>query len=223
MKPILLFDIDGTLLHIKRKFLNSVIDQILDELKISREVLNGMSFAGRTDKDIFNDLVYTEGGNSELFYRVKGMYIEKMLKSLTGNYIDLIHGAAQAVEYAVAKNYDVGLCTGNFREVAFAKVDAAGFNNVFRFGGFGCDHKDRIYLPGAASLEHQRITRKTAEPHQYIVIGDTPNDIRCAKYFGAVSVAVTTGGFTRKELEKYEPDLLLDHLGDTGSWIEKLY
>jgi phosphoglycolate phosphatase len=50
------------------------------------------------------------------------------------------------------------------------------------------------------------------------VIGDTPNDIRCAKYFGARAVSVATGSFSRNQLEKHDPDLLLENLGEVSDW-----
>lgn len=220
MKPILLFDIDGTLLHVKRDFLKGVIDKILAELDISREILNGMSFAGRTDKDIFYEMVSSQEDNANLFVTVKEMYVTEMQRQLTGEQLDIIDGAQKAVDFAVENRMEIGLCTGNFREVAVAKVEAAGFSDLFQFGGYGCHHKDRAYLPGEASRQHHRLTNRNTEPDQYIVIGDTPNDIRCAKAFGAKSVAVTTGGFTRRDLEMLEPDVVVDNLGNIDSWIE---
>lgn len=48
-----------------------------------------------------------------------------------------------------------------------------------------------------------------------IVIGDTPNDIACAKHFGARCVAVATGRYyTADELIRHEPDALLRDLTD---------
>ena len=220
MKPILLFDIDGTLLHVKRKFLNGVIDKILAELDISREILDGMSFAGRTDKDIFIELVSSQEEKAGLFEAVKKMYVAEMQKQLSEQQLDIIDGAKKAVQFAVENKLEIGLCTGNFKEVAVAKVEAAGFYDLFHFGGYGCHHKDRAYLPGEASRQHHRLTNRKTEPEQYIVIGDTPNDIRCAKAFGAKSVAVTTGGFSRSDLEMFEPDIVVDNLGNIDSWIE---
>lgn len=218
MKPILLFDIDGTLLHIRRPFLEGVIEQILTELNVSRDHLKNRSFAGRTDKDIFSDLV---GGTNEpeLFSRLKELYVGMMESELSAEHVELIPGAEEAVHFAAENDYHVGLCTGNFREVAFRKVEAAGFEGVFRFGGFGCDHEDRIHLPGEADSDFRSVTGESAEPQQYIVIGDTPNDIRCARHFGARALAVTTGDFARETLKPHQPDLILDSLGEPKSWF----
>jgi phosphoglycolate phosphatase-like HAD superfamily hydrolase len=55
------------------------------------------------------------------------------------------------------------------------------------------------------------------QPFQFIVIGDTPNDIACAKHFGARAVAVATGRQqTAEALLAHEPDALLPDLSDTA-------
>ncbi|MCC5913602.1 MAG: HAD hydrolase-like protein [Balneolaceae bacterium] len=221
MKPILLFDIDGTLLQIKRPFLHDVIEQILSELNVSRDRIKNRSFAGRTDRDIFGELA-DEHPDPETFSELKRLYIEIMEKELSSDQLDLIPGADEAVHHAVNNGYSVGLCTGNFREVAFRKVDAAGFGGVFRFGGFGCNHADRKFLPGEADLDYRRVFKNEPTPEQYVVIGDTPNDIRCAKHFGARSLAVTTGGFSSSELKKHSPDLVRNGLSNPLEWLEQL-
>jgi phosphoglycolate phosphatase len=222
MKPILLFDIDGTLLSVKRDFLLAVIETILDELNLpSKKTLNS-SFAGRTDRDIFEELSRRAGGAAEHYELLKNLYVEEMLSGLSSDHIELIPGAEESVQFAVENNLVAGLCTGNFREVAFKKVEAAGMKDLFPFGGFGCNHADRIHLPREAHADYQRVFSGSAKPSDFVVIGDTPNDVRCAKHFGARSVAVTTGGFTAKELSESGPDLILENLSNPGAWIDTI-
>lgn len=222
MKPILLFDIDGTLLKVKRDFLLGVIESILDELNLPEKKTLNSSFAGRTDRDIFEELSKKTGGGEEHYRLLKKLYVEEMMEGLSGDHVELISGAMEAVHYAAENGLAAGLCTGNFREVAFKKVEAAGMEGLFPFGGFGCDHTDRIFLPGDAQADYSRVFSDQAKPADFIVIGDTPNDIRCAKYFGAKSVAVTTGGFTDNELRDYGPDLILESLSDPEEWINEI-
>jgi phosphoglycolate phosphatase-like HAD superfamily hydrolase len=60
-------------------------------------------------------------------------------------------------------------------------------------------------------------------PEQFIVIGDTPNDIDCARHFGARAVAVGTGRFySTEEIVACEPDALLPDLADTGLVLRTL-
>ena len=61
------------------------------------------------------------------------------------------------------------------------------------------------------------------KPEQFIVIGDTPNDIACAREFGAKAVAVATGrSHSAAELAKFEPDILLLDLQDTPNILNTL-
>lgn len=57
MQPILLFDIDGTLMRVKKAFMRELILDFIQELEISEESVATTQFAGRTDKDIFSELV----------------------------------------------------------------------------------------------------------------------------------------------------------------------
>ena len=51
------------------------------------------------------------------------------------------------------------------------------------------------------------------QPEQFIVIGDTPNDIACARHFGARVVSVATGHIHSADiLREHEPDALLPDL-----------
>jgi phosphoglycolate phosphatase-like HAD superfamily hydrolase len=61
------------------------------------------------------------------------------------------------------------------------------------------------------------------KPEQFIVIGDTPNDIRAARAFGAKMVSVATGkNHPAAELEKFKPDVLLENLSDTKEVLQIL-
>ena len=54
------------------------------------------------------------------------------------------------------------------------------------------------------------------------VIGDTPRDIACGKAFGARTIAVATGTWSREELAKYQPDFLIDDLSNVDAIIDTL-
>ncbi len=71
----------------------------------------------------------------------------------------------------------------------------------------------------AAIADAELKLNKKVLPEQSWVIGDTPNDIYCARAVGAKVVAVATGDFTREELAEQNPDLLFD---DLSNWPELL-
>ncbi|TVQ04058.1 MAG: HAD family hydrolase [Balneolaceae bacterium] len=212
MKHILLFDIDGTLLHVNKLFSKQMFSEISDELNISFDHVKSSSFAGRTDKDIFEELASVHPRSVQFYDELKHLYLEYMKSNLMAEHVSVIDGVYETIHAAVEKGYKVGLCTGNFRETAYVKVQAAGFKDVFEFGGFGCRHADRRHIPLEAHNDFVDKYGYKPNPGDYVVIGDTPNDIRCAKYFGAVSLAVSTGSYSINELEKNQPDILLSDL-----------
>lgn len=222
MKPILLYDIDGTLLHVKKDFLYELISELLGRLGVTKAKEATRSFAGRTDRGIFAELIGDHPAAESVFNEFKSLYIHTMNQALTPSNIIRFDEAIESVRIAKKMGFQVGLCTGNFREVAYKKAAVAGLDNIFEFGGFGCHHIDRNHLPGAAHKEYQVLYGESPAPDRYVIIGDTPNDIRCAKFFGARAAAVCTGSFSKSELEYHRPDWVLPDLGKSTHWLKEL-
>lgn len=220
--PILLYDIDGTLLNVHRNFIIGIIEEQLTQFNIQKPEANSRSFAGRTDRGIFMELVGDMANAESLLHKLMTNYADAMSQNLSESHLEVHTGAIDSVREAVDLNIPVGLCTGNVRSVAMKKVQTAGLHNVFSFGGFGEVHEDRNKLPGEADRDYRSQFNDRPAPERYVIIGDTPNDIRCAKYFGARSVAVTTGGFSERELSKHKPDLIVDSLNNPVSWLNDL-
>lgn len=220
--PILLYDIDGTILNIDRDFLFGIIEEQLTLFNIKKPETNGRSFAGRTDRGIFTELVGDMPNAEAILHKLMANYAEAMSRHLSPNHLLLHSGAVDSVNEATSVNIPVGLCTGNIRSVAMTKVQNAGLHNTFTFGGFGEVSEDRNHLPGEADREYRSQFDDQPAPHRYVIIGDTPNDIRCAKYFGAKSVAVTTGGFSNDELAQHNPDLIVHSLQNPKRWLVDL-
>ena len=55
-----------------------------------------------------------------------------------------------------------------------------------------------------------------------IVVGDTPDDIQCARANGARVLAVATGRHSRSELARHAPDAVLEDLADTHAVMQVL-
>ena len=82
-------------------------------------------------------------------------------------------------------------------------------------GAFGDESHDRRDLPTLAAERIRKHLQRDFSPDQFIVIGDTPNDIQCAQHFGARSLAVNTGRFySVEELVECKPDALLSDLSN---------
>ena len=84
-------------------------------------------------------------------------------------------------------------------------------------GAFGDHSFNRRDLPQVAAQRIRSHLAMELHPSQFIIIGDTPDDIACARHFGARSVTVATGHSYRiDDLRACEPDVVLLDLSDTG-------
>lgn len=222
MNSVYLFDIDGTILNVESNFFQPLIEEILHSFSIDPDIVKKIDYAGHTDASIFRRLLGDLQKDNQLFERFKKSYIDQMNEHLTASNMTVYEGAVESVEYLHEKNAFLGLLTGNFKETARIKLRAAGLDQFFSFGAYGCRHVNRNFLPGDAEKSFEQQTGIKIEKQNYIIIGDTPYDIHCARYFGAKSVAVSTGHYPAEELERHDPDLLLENLNSPQSWIQTL-
>ena len=147
---------------------------------------------------------------------------------MTGNgakFFDLLPGVRETLEALSAHpRYESALVTGNIKPMAALKMELVGLDHFFTLpGAFGDESHNRRDLPGRAAERIRKHLQLDLAPEQFIVIGDTPNDIDCARHFGARAVAVGTGRFySREEILACEPDALLPDLTDVSAVIETL-
>jgi len=139
--------------------------------------------------------------------------------------IEAIPGASEVLQ-AVHEHprYLSALLTGNIEPAAHLKVEVAGLANFFTLpGAFGDESFDRRDLPAKAVQRINRHLGLELPPEQFIVIGDTPNDIACARHFGTRVVAVATGRIhSAEELRVLQPDALLPNLLDVDLFMDTL-
>lgn len=213
---IVLFDIDGTLLHTMGAGVRGM-NCAFARLHGRRDALDGVPVAGRTDRSIVSDGFRRIGVNpdDERVHALRAVYLEELPHEL-----DRVADTAPGVLPGVMTLLDAmdesaevatGLVTGNFEAVAGLKLLRYGLVHRFAFGGFGDHHLDRRDLLPMA-LTRAREAGVDAHRARVIVIGDTPLDIDCAHAHGAVAVAVATGHYSTEELARAGADVVLDSL-----------
>src|ERR1700751_3677429 len=90
--------------------------------------------------------------------------------------------------------YLSALLTGNVEPAAHLKIEITGLAKFFKLpGAFGDESFDRRDLPAIAAQRINEHLGANFPPEHFIVIGDTPNDVACARHFGARVLAVATG------------------------------
>jgi phosphoglycolate phosphatase len=106
----------------------------------------------------------------------------------------------------------LGLLTGNLERGARLKLEHYDLWRFFPFGAFADDHHDRNALGPCAVGRATAYARCEFAPERVDVVGDTGHDIACGKSFGARTVAVATGSWSRDRLAECAPDFLFDDL-----------
>lgn len=219
---IILFDIDGTLLTVDSKYNRSHLRRILDTLEIDYPSLETDSFSGRTDHDIFTSFLVNHDFDKDLYQKFKSLYLD-YLQNVLLTKTERVNRHAhidEALEFFFEGDFICGLLTGNYPKAAHLKLKAANIHRNFSFGAFGEFEKDRNKLPQIAIDEVKEQFGFTPDPAYFIVLGDTPRDVECAKNAGMKCVSVTTGRFGKEELEKYAPDLIIENLANPHEWFK---
>ena len=229
---ILLWDIDGTLMRTTHpgSFKDYTIP-MLEEVFGTAGRLPEMKVSGMTDLQIVGEALKHEGFTHEHIrervHELRESYMKAMHK-FTGNgeeVFELLPGVREVLQ-AVHEHprYRSALLTGNIEPMAYLKMELVGLERYFTLpGAFGDESHNRRDLPARAAERIRKHLQMDLAPEQFIVIGDTPNDIDCARHFGARAVAVGTGRFySTEEILACEPDALLADLVDTGLVIKTL-
>ena len=229
---ILLWDIDGTLIRSTRAgaFKDYTIP-VLEAVFGTAGSLPSMQVSGMTDLQIIGEALHQEGITAEHIREriddLKNCYMHEMRKA-TGNgeqFFELLPGVREALQ-AIREHprYESALLTGNIEPAAQLKTELFGLSQFFTLpGAYGDESHDRRDLPALASARIQKHLSVELTPSQFIIIGDTPNDIACARHFGARAIGVGTGRlYTAADLIPCEPDALLPDLSDVDLFLETL-
>ena len=218
---LLLFDIDGTLLHANGTG-RTAVERALSDLCGCPISTEEVSFSGKTDPQIMREIL---GANDldvtpSLVEQALAVYESTAHVAFDPGAVNALPGTADLLDRLASLNIHLGLVTGNIESMAYKKLTAVALDHHFAFGAFGSDHADRYQLPPVAVRRAQDHTGHSFGRGEVAIVGDTEHDIRCGQGIGAFSVAVCTGRFTRHELAPHEPDVLLDDLSDPDVFID---
>jgi len=219
---LLLWDIDGTLLQRASDAHAQALRRALrevhgDELRVDE--VRGVQAAGRTDGAIARDLLLACGvpadridAGVEAVARATCRAYEQLCPPDLSGFV--APGVVELLpELAADDRFRLSLVTGNFEPVARLKLDRAGIGRYFPpgQGGFGTDAEAREELPPIARERAGGWPRERT-----VVIGDTPNDIACARADGLRVIAVATGPFGAGDLRE------ADHVAEGAADLRPL-
>lgn len=209
MVRLILFDIDGTLVHTGHagtKAFARTFAHVFG-LKHGSERIN---FAGRTDVSLVREFFRLHGvpesrENFQQFFENYVFWLEQILGDSAGRECVGVRPFIEEL-LALPQPPMIGLLTGNIQLGAEIKLRHFGLWEYFVMGGFADDHEERNHIAVAALQRGRRALDDHLQPGEVVVIGDTPHDVRCGKFIGARTLAVATGGATLAELQPHQAD-----------------
>ncbi len=225
VKRLVLFDIDGTLVRggpAKRAF------------ELAMEVVFGTAgpigrhdFSGKTDPQIARELLRLADFEDEKIDAGLGdlwsVYLTELETRLAHLPMTLLPGVPVLLDHLSGmRDVALGLLTGNIVEGARLKLGSVGLTDFFPVGAYGSDSEVREELTAFALQRATRLWGTSFDPLSVVVVGDTPRDVACGKYFGTRTVAVATGRFDAGRLVETGADRVLESLDDLTESIEAL-
>jgi len=232
MRPLLvLFDVDGTLISAAgagRRALEQAFHRVFGVDGMAA-LSRGVPFEGRTDPAIIVDMARCVGVDLEALRRRAREFEQEYLRALGEEMARpdprrrILPGIVPLLD-ALREREGVflGLLTGNIEAGARTKLEPFGLNAYFPEGGFSSDHPDRSEI---ARIARDKLARRTGiafPPERVVVVGDTDQDVACARANGYRAIVVESGFVPRDRLEAAGPDALFSSLADLGAVMRAL-
>jgi phosphoglycolate phosphatase len=226
---LVLWDVDGTLLStgtVGRQALERGAAEAAGLDEVPR-----VSMGGKTDPQIVAEILGAAGVGAGRLAQLVPEALASAERHLVGWRARIVaeghlHPGVPELLDELARTDGVRqtLLTGNVAPNAFVKVDAFGLAPFFDFaiGAYGSDHADRDRLVPLSLERAARLRHDVFASGEAWVIGDTANDLRCARAGGAHCLLVGTGREGPGASNGLVPDGLVADLSDVEAVLEVL-
>src|ERR1700741_5682161 len=208
-KRLLLFDIDGTLIHSGGAGVQALKSAFQERFGITDD-LHDIEIAGMTDSGIVVSILnkHKIPPTNENVSGFLDSYVHFLSLELPRRKGKLLPGVLELLQQLKSRPHLVlALLTGNVSRGARLKLEHYGVWHFFEFGAFADDHQDRNRLGALARARAKEKHGCEFSAAEIDVIGDTPRDIAWGKALGARTVAVATGTWSRERLGQHNPDV----------------
>ncbi|MFT3852506.1 MAG: haloacid dehalogenase-like hydrolase [Ilumatobacteraceae bacterium] len=212
--PIVLWDVDGTLLRAAKAGTRSFVSALRTVAGAEWPTAK-LDFGGRTDPKIAELILDAAGCDLALAPRllaeVQAEYERREAEFAADTWA--LTGVHEVIAALDDRGVVQGLVTGNLEPVARIKVRGAGLGAPLRFdvGGYGSDHIDRAELVATAMCRAEA-AGLDVDRQRVWVIGDTRRDLACARDNGVRCALVATGTTPFETLAELGADLTIRSL-----------
>jgi phosphoglycolate phosphatase-like HAD superfamily hydrolase len=226
---LLLWDIDGTLIHgggVGGRAINAAARAVAQLAEVPV-----VDIHGKTDPQILREIFeaadvhadhiegHVEAAVEDAVRRLAATEAEPRAKGGTHPGVVEVLAALDALEGVTQT-----LLTGNIVGNSAIKLAAFDLTRWFdeEIGAYGTDHADRLELVPIALERSARLRGETYEPDEVWVIGDTANDLACARAGGVRCLLVGTGAPGWDGVKDLDAEAVLPDLSDVAEVVRIL-
>lgn len=227
LRRLVLWDIDGTLLHAGE--LGAAVFDLAVEEVLGRRPSRRPRMSGKTDPQIVGEyLAYLDVECTADTVRAVLDVLEARLSASSAELAGggcACEGAEVVLEHLSSDPRVLcSVLTGNIAPNAETKLAAFGLDRLLdlEVGAYGSDDADRTRLVPVAMRRAAALRGASFAAGDVWVVGDTPRDLVCARAAGARCLLVGTGRYSPEALARSGADAVLDDLGDTGAVLKVL-
>lgn len=221
---LLLFDLDGTILHATHGAGRVPFDLAMRDVFGVDVELRRTRPDGKTDPCIVTELLAQAGVAAAADDAALAAFHERLSARLAeaiaggATRVEAVPGVRRLLE-AVARDagFALAVLTGNLEGAAELKLRAAGLERFFPVGAFGSDHAERGELPEVARVRHRVRSGVDVALADCVIIGDTPLDHAAAQRNGMPCVLVASGRIPLAELLTLRPAAAFGDWNDAGA------
>jgi phosphoglycolate phosphatase-like HAD superfamily hydrolase len=224
-RPLVLFDVDGTLMLSGGAGMRAM-KAVAEELFGADFRWDGIVVSGHLDPLIFAEAAARNGLDDDPSHheRFRSRYLEELRRELERGraQVRVLPGIHDSITRLLASRAaTLGLLTGNYGEAIPVKLAAIGLEPAwFEITAFGDEAPTRRDLAGLAIAKYARHAGAPVEPQRVVIVGDTPRDIDCAHAHGCFAFAVATGGYDAGELSRAGADIVVADLSDPSPLLD---
>jgi phosphoglycolate phosphatase len=227
VQRLILFDIDETMISSDgagRRAISRVLHQ---HYKVAPHHMN-IVMSGKTDPQILTEILTASDLPSHEIPAAIPIVIERYLdilqEEIAASKYYIVHDGVHQLLEAITNHPQMylGLLTGNVERGARMKLAHFDLNKHFDMGAYGSDSANRLDLPAVAVERAEKLFNIQFKPDEIVIIGDSINDVLCAKGYGAKCIAVNTGKTSWQELEQSHPEYLFQSLANTHEVMDAI-